>query len=245
MKTLATLLAALLIITTVQPAMAKTTRKQKLQAKKAFKRADMDYKLGDFKKALEGYSRAYKLFPAAGFLFNIGQCHRKLGNHERAVFFFKGYLREKPRARNRGLVEELIAESEKILAASATAARKKAEQARLEKQKQDAEKRRLEDEKNKREQARLAHERRLAMEKAKADAAAAAAKAAEEDRRREEARARSGEAKSTPVYKTWWLWTIVGVVVAGGAATAAVLLTQEPPPVLPSGSLGTLDGRTF
>jgi hypothetical protein len=29
---------------------------------------------------------------------------------------------------------------------------------------------------------------------------------------------------STPVYKKWWLWTIVGAVVVGGAVTAGVLL---------------------
>jgi tetratricopeptide (TPR) repeat protein len=34
-------------------------------------------------------------------------------------------------------------------------------------------------------------------------------------------------ARETPVYKKWWLWTIVGVVVAGGAVTTAVLLTQH------------------
>lgn len=28
---------------------------------------------------------------------------------------------------------------------------------------------------------------------------------------------------ATPVYKRWWLWTLVGVVVAGGAATGLVL----------------------
>jgi len=32
--------------------------------------------------------------------------------------------------------------------------------------------------------------------------------------------------KEQPVYKKWWLWTIVGVVVAGGAVTTAVLLTR-------------------
>lgn len=37
----------------------------------------------------------------------------------------------------------------------------------------------------------------------------------------------------SPVYKKWWLWTLVGVVVAGGAATAAVLATQ------PIGGAGT------
>jgi tetratricopeptide (TPR) repeat protein len=31
----------------------------------------------------------------------------------------------------------------------------------------------------------------------------------------------------TPVYKKWWLWTIVGVVVVGGAVTAGVLATRS------------------
>ena len=40
----------------------------------------------------------------------------------------------------------------------------------------------------------------------------------------------------TPWYKSWWLWTIVGVAVAGGA-TAAVLLTRPEDPVPVEGSL--------
>jgi tetratricopeptide (TPR) repeat protein len=32
--------------------------------------------------------------------------------------------------------------------------------------------------------------------------------------------------KTTPVYKKWWLWTIVGAVVVAGGVTAAVLATQ-------------------
>lgn len=32
--------------------------------------------------------------------------------------------------------------------------------------------------------------------------------------------------RRTPVYKKWWLWTIVGVVVAGGAVGVAVGVTQ-------------------
>ncbi|HXU73410.1 MAG TPA: tetratricopeptide repeat protein [Polyangia bacterium] len=34
------------------------------------------------------------------------------------------------------------------------------------------------------------------------------------------------EKHETPVYKKWWLWTIVGAVVAGGVVTAAVLATR-------------------
>lgn len=37
-------------------------------------------------------------------------------------------------------------------------------------------------------------------------------------------------AKVTPVYKQWWLWTIVSVVAAGGAAAAvAIVMTRERP----------------
>jgi hypothetical protein len=34
------------------------------------------------------------------------------------------------------------------------------------------------------------------------------------------------EPKATPVYKKWWLWTIVGVVVVGGVVTGAVVATR-------------------
>jgi tetratricopeptide (TPR) repeat protein len=44
------------------------------------------------------------------------------------------------------------------------------------------------------------------------------------------------QSPKTPVYKRWWLWTVVGVVVAGAAAGTAIALTsdksarQEPTP---------------
>ena len=82
-------------------------------AKQAFEQAELHYKLGRFAQALTAYSRAYELAPLPGFLFNIGQCHRQLGHHERAVFFFLGYLREKPGAKNQRVVKELIAQSQK------------------------------------------------------------------------------------------------------------------------------------
>ena len=42
-----------------------------------------------------------------------------------------------------------------------------------------------------------------------------------------ETRAQAGRADGGPVYKKWWLWTIVGVDVVGAGVTAAVLLTRE------------------
>jgi hypothetical protein len=59
-----------------------------------------------------------------------------------------------------------------------------------------------------------------------------------------ESAATRGERERTPLYKRWWLWTIVGVVAAGGAVTTAVLLTQPSgswethPEIGPSGAAG-------
>jgi tetratricopeptide (TPR) repeat protein len=80
------------------------------QAKVLFEQATADYKVGRFDSALSRYEQAHKLFPAAQFLFNIAQCHRALGNYQRAIFFFEGYLREAPAAPNKDLVEDLIRE---------------------------------------------------------------------------------------------------------------------------------------
>ena len=73
--------------------------------------ADTDYKLGRFTDALQKYSKAYELFPAAPLLFNIGQCHKNLKEYDKAIFFFEGYLRDDPTASNHELVQDLIRES--------------------------------------------------------------------------------------------------------------------------------------
>jgi hypothetical protein len=83
----------------------------KALAKMEFDKAQIEYKLGHFQEALDGYSRAYELFPAPAFLFNIGQCHKNLKNYDRAIFFFEGYLREEKNASRRRLAEDLVAES--------------------------------------------------------------------------------------------------------------------------------------
>src|SRR4051812_8378198 len=81
------------------------------EAKHQVEAADVDYKLGRFGDALDKYSKAYELYPAAPLLFNIGQCHKNLRNYDKAIFFFEGYLRDNPTASNRALVEDPIRES--------------------------------------------------------------------------------------------------------------------------------------
>ncbi len=47
----------------------------------------------------------------------------------------------------------------------------------------------------------------------------------------------------TPLYKKWWLWTIVGVVVVGGVATGVVLGTRDKHTNVPPTELGTVTGK--
>jgi tetratricopeptide (TPR) repeat protein len=70
----------------------------------------IEYEAGDFDKALADAQRAYELDPIPGILFNLGQCHRALRHWDRAEFFYRGYLRKKPEAKNRDSVIALIAE---------------------------------------------------------------------------------------------------------------------------------------
>jgi len=86
------------------------------KARRIFLEGQTHYKLGRFDRALVAYSRAYRLLPLAGFLFNIGQCHRFMGNFKQAIYFYEGYLRETPGAPNLGVVQLLIRQTQKKLA---------------------------------------------------------------------------------------------------------------------------------
>jgi tetratricopeptide (TPR) repeat protein len=102
------------------------------QAKALTGRATVEYNIGHFDQALELDSKAYESLAAAALLFDIGQCHRMLGHQERAVFFFQGYLREKPDAPNRALVEQLLQDLQRQLDAQRAATARAEEQQRAE-----------------------------------------------------------------------------------------------------------------
>lgn len=99
----------------------------KKEAIELYREAQVQYNLGKFRDAADKYSKAYEVTRLPGFLFNLGQCYRELKNYDRAIFFFQGYLREKPETDNRKLVEDLIHESETKLDEQQNKALKKAE----------------------------------------------------------------------------------------------------------------------
>jgi len=81
-------------------------------AKRHYDRGEKLFAIGKFDEALDEYQKAFDAKPLPGFLFNIGQCHRNLGNIDQAIFSYKKYLSLEPEATNKDKVEQLIEELE-------------------------------------------------------------------------------------------------------------------------------------
>jgi tetratricopeptide (TPR) repeat protein len=85
------------------------------RAQALYAEGEAAYAGGNYESALESFNAAYELIPVPGLLFNIGQCHRKLGHHEQAADYFKRYLvEETDEIGNRAEVKELAAEEAKL-----------------------------------------------------------------------------------------------------------------------------------
>jgi tetratricopeptide (TPR) repeat protein len=82
------------------------------------------YDLGDFDEAVRKFEEAYTAYPNPNILFNLGQAYRQKKVYERSVFYFHAYLRNKPEAPNRDVVEQLIAELEGLIAAQKASSKK-------------------------------------------------------------------------------------------------------------------------
>jgi tetratricopeptide (TPR) repeat protein len=120
-------LAAALVVTfaTVRPAMADSPPEPAAveQGRQLAAKAARQYQDGRFLEALESYQRAYDVAPVPELLFNIGQCHFQLKSYEWAIFFYQGYLADRPQAANRALVQSLIVESRRHMREQRPAAR--------------------------------------------------------------------------------------------------------------------------
>src|SRR3954447_17257338 len=110
----ATLVLAFMVMVVAAPRPAAAANADK-EARALFQRAEMSFNLGKFPEALNDYQAAYQAKPLSGFLFNIAQCYRNMGNYERARFFYRRYLALEPHTSNRRLVDDLIAEMTRLM----------------------------------------------------------------------------------------------------------------------------------
>lgn len=184
------------------------------KAREHFKVAQAAYNLGQFDRALEGYSAAYAAKPLPAFLFNIAQCHKQLGSWEQAAFFYKRFIATGDDSVDREKVQQLIAQMEQ----------KQAETARL----KDAASM----------QAHTLELERAREATARAEAEAAAQRVAEAAAA---AKLRETQPAQVPLYQRWWLWAGIGAVVAVGAAVTSVAIVTRPQAEAPS--YGTVNAR--
>jgi len=77
-------------------------------ARELFTQGNTFFDLGQFDKAIDAWQRGYQLKNDPGFLYNIGQAYRTMGDPEKAAFFYKRYLINAPKAKNRAEVEQKI-----------------------------------------------------------------------------------------------------------------------------------------
>jgi len=75
------------------------------------------YKVSDFPRALEEFTKAYRAQPLPALLFNIGRCHEVMAHLEDAIRFYRLYLEKAPAASDRALVEAKIRNMQERLAA--------------------------------------------------------------------------------------------------------------------------------
>jgi tetratricopeptide (TPR) repeat protein len=176
------------------------------KAKALFAEANQHYSLGEFDQAMTSYSLAYRLKPLPAFLFNIAQCHRKLGHYKDAIAMYQNYLVGVPDAPNKEVVDSLIKEARDR---QAEEDKKAQEQAKLA---ADLEAKRIEAEKKKAEDARKAKE--------------AEARAAEERREAEALRIKHDkETYDRHPARAWMIAT--GVLGAAGLGAGGYFAVQE------------------
>jgi tetratricopeptide (TPR) repeat protein len=84
-----------------------------VSARSAFKEAQRAYDAGDFQAALKRFGDAYALMPHPDFLFNMAQCHRQLGDYERAGFLYRRFISMVEDPKRVELAKSLLAEAEK------------------------------------------------------------------------------------------------------------------------------------
>ena len=106
----ARLVCLLAAVAAAMPALGRDAAE--VRARDQFRVGQAAYAAGEYERALTAFSAAYGLQPVPGLLFNIAQCHRKLGNYERAAVFFQQYLYLSPSNENTSTVRALLIEAQ-------------------------------------------------------------------------------------------------------------------------------------
>jgi tetratricopeptide (TPR) repeat protein len=92
------------------------------QARRSFERAEAHFKAGLFAEALPEYQDGYEQLPLPGFLINIAQCQRRLGDLTQARATYRKFILIAPDSPYVPEVRSLVAEIDQLLEGGAGAA---------------------------------------------------------------------------------------------------------------------------
>jgi len=201
--------AVFLLASALLPAARAQAQKARVEeAKRHYEEGTTAFNLGDYQTAITEYKAAYKLRPEPVLLYNIGQSCRLANDLQQAVFFYRAYLRNATNAPNRHEVEERISRLEEQIALQRSPPNNQLPIGG----------------------ASPPQDPGRAPPPAESAPAAPAAAAASTNATGPlvVAPTPAGRAKTTPVYKKWWLWTAVGAVAAAGVGVGVgVAMTQS------------------
>jgi len=208
------------------PATAETSTQR---AKRHNRAAERLFNLGLFEQAAEEYQNAYRAKPVPDFLHNLAQCYRRLDTVdglERALFYFRSYLRNAPGSPLRKRVERVMART----------------QHRLEELRQTSARQTSAPQTSARQTSGppasspvLARSREPVHRPSSRPILAVATLATPSATRS------VAPLRPTPFYKRWWFWTVVGGVVTVAAVTStAVVLSRNSGTVEGSLAPGTM-----
>lgn len=184
-------------------------------AKHHYSRGLAHYNLQEYTAAIEEFEWGYRRYPDPVFLYNLGQAHRLTNSFERSLYFYKTYLRADPKAANRREVEGRIVELERVLAEQKMAAQRPPETTQPPPEPPPP-----------------APPPRVVLAPPFALAGTPPPPTSEPPRVEPApplALKAAPPPRRKPVYKQWWLWTLVGVGVAGAATGLALGLTLGRP----------------
>jgi tetratricopeptide (TPR) repeat protein len=211
--TIRTTLVLILLIASARPAAGASAAAER-EARRAFQAGEAHFKAGLYAEALADYQAGYGVAPLPGFLINVAQCQRRLGDLARARATYQKFLMVAPDSPLGPEVKRLIADLDQMLAdeaaadaAKPSAASESADEATPALQLSPP-----------------AASEEPAAAKVSATLTVAAAPPAPTAR---------------PLWKRWWVWGLVGAAVAGGTV-AAFALSSPATTTIHDGTVGTL-----
>jgi tetratricopeptide (TPR) repeat protein len=108
MRTILTIL--ILVLSLPAFAAGPLTAEQREQGRLRYDAATRKFDLGKYDEAAEDFEAAYQIVGDPVILFNIAQSMRLAQKYEKALLFYRSYLRKAANPKNRGEVEKRIAE---------------------------------------------------------------------------------------------------------------------------------------